>query len=339
MASIRDNIRERLVRRLRQFWQVDPDEVRSTIVPSRIRDHVDAVASDGISDALADEVLDALSGNSDSGAFSSFEEDDEDVPLVVRIKPRGYHEDDWRARTTPERPWPVVLVHGTGGAAGEYQEMAADLRADGWAVFATTYGVRATNPIEHSAEQVGAYIDQVLAATGAKQAIVVGHSQGGLVLRQWMRFLGGGVKVRHMVCLAVPNVGTTIGGLASPMLSSPRSEGVALRVAETVVGPVVHQMLIGSDFLTRLNAESLLDADVTYTCIATRSDTLVQPPDSCFLAGPAGPAGPDGPGKERVHNVWVQDLEPHAVALHEYLPADSRVRRLVTAALRAVAKG
>lgn len=324
MTSLRDQLHNLLTRQLRQFWQVDPDEGHSTIVPDAIREHVDTVASGGVTDELAEDVLSTLAPQ--PGSFSQFDRDNEDVPLIVRIKPRGYHEDDWLAQTSPERPWPVVLVHGTGGSSGDFQEMAAALRADGWAVFSASYGTRATAPIEDSAAQVGAYIDQVLAATGAKKVNLVGHSQGGLVLRYWMRFLGGSAKVHHMVCLAVPNVGTTIGGLASPLLKSERSESIALRVAETVVGPVVHQMLIGSELLGELNEGSLLEPGVTYTCIATRSDSLVQPPETCFLGGPDEP---------RVHNVWIQDLEPNVVALHEYLPSDARARRLVAAALRA----
>lgn len=61
------------------------------------------------------------------------------------------------------------------------------LRRNGWAVFAPDYGHRATQTNPESARQLGADIDTVLAVTGAKKVIVVGHSQGGLLARYWMR--------------------------------------------------------------------------------------------------------------------------------------------------------
>lgn len=325
--SIREQLRERLVKRLRQMWAVNPDDLTSKIRPEVIEGHLREVGSHGVPDDIADEVLDTL--DEDHQGFVQTDELD-DAPAIVKLRPRGFAEDDWTARPTRNRPWPVVLVHGTGSTNGDFQELAAELRADGWAVFVPSYGTRATRPIAESASLIDAYLAQVLAATGAEKLIVVGHSQGGLVLRHWMRFLGGADKVAHVVQLSVPNMGTTVGGIASPVLKSRWSEDIALRVAEMVVGPVVHEMLVGSDYITALNEGPLLEDGVTYTCIATRSDSLVQPADSGFLRAPA-----DDPA--RVHNMWVQDLEPHAVVLHENMPHDKRVRRLVIAALRRAA--
>lgn len=316
--GIRDQLREHLVRTLRQFWRLSPAEFEGRTVPS-----------DGMTEELADEMLDNLPDSPDD--FSPFGADQE-VPLVVKLRPRGTVEDDWSARPTPERPWPVVLLHGTGQSNGDFQELTSALRADGWVVFAPSYGIRATSPIEVSAEFVGAYLTQVLQATGAEKLILLGHSQGGLVARYWMRFLGGARHTHHFVGLSVPHLGTTIGGLASPIIRTERGEEIALKIAEAAVGPVVHQMLVDSEFITRLNGDDPLDDGVTYTCIATRSDSLVQPPESGFL-----PAPDDDP--HRVHNIWVQDLEPHSVVLHEQMPFDQKVRRLVLAALRRVAAG
>ena len=67
---------------------------------------------------------------------------------------------------------------------------------------------------------------------------------------------------------------------------------------------------------------------VTYTCIATRADTVVQPPETCFLSD----EGREGD----VQNLWVEDLEPRAVVLHHEMPRDWRVRKIVRLALNAV---
>ncbi len=56
-------------------------------------------------------------------------------------------------------------------------------------------------------------MQKVLAATGAKQVDIVGHSQGGMMPRYYLRFLGGAAKVETLVGLAPSNHGTTVNGL------------------------------------------------------------------------------------------------------------------------------
>lgn len=249
------------------------------------------------------------------------------LPLLARARHRGLFEDDWRARPTTERPWPVVLVHGTGTTKGDWQDLGTDLRRDGWAVFAPDFGNRATGAVKDSAEQVGAYVDAVLGATGATQVIVVGHSQGGVVARYWMRVLGGHPKVKHLVCLACPNHGTTMGGIVSPLLKSNRGESVASSVVHSWFGSAGFEMIRGHDTINLINEGGDLDPGVTYTNIATHFDTVIQPPETCFLM-------PDSPDDaHRVRNIWVETLDSEAVVLHPAMPSDHRVRALVRADL------
>lgn len=250
------------------------------------------------------------------------------LPVLARLKPRGLFEDDWRARPTTKRPWPVILVHGTGATKGDWQQLGGDLRRDGWAVFAAEFGNRATGSVHTSAEQVGAYVDTVLTMTGAEQAILIGHSQGGVLIRYWMRVLGGAPKVHHLVSLAVPNHGTTMGGIVSPLLRTNRGETVANSVVQSWFGEAGFEMIRGHDTIRAINEGGDLDPGVTYTCIATHFDTVIQPPETCFLQ-------PDDTGEDvhRVRNLWVENLDPDAVVLHEAMPWDSRVRALVRADL------
>lgn len=251
----------------------------------------------------------------------------ESLPLGARLKPRGIFEDDWTARPTAQRPWPVILLHGTCDTKGIWQEMGADLRADGWAVFAPDYGTRATGLIPTSARQVGAYIDTVLAATDSSQAIIIGHSQGGLLARYWMRVYGNADKVRHLVCLASPNHGTTAGGIISPLVATKRAENVMNSVISSWFGSAGSQQIAGHPLFHEVNGDGDVEEGVTYTCIATRSDSVIKPPSSCFLDAEDAPSG-------TVRNIYVQDFDRLAVVMHEDMPLDRRVRAIVRAVLK-----
>lgn len=318
-------LRSQITDLMGKFWGYDSRSNASLIVPDALRDHVEAVQTSPLPEKIADELVEKLDavdkqltelGSDESGS----------LPLIARIRPRGHLEDVWTARPSQTHPWPIVLIHGTGDTPGAFQEMGFELRTAGWAVFAPGYGQRATRPIQESAKDVGAYIDAVLAVTGAKKVIIVGHSQGGLVARYWMRFHGGAAKVHHLVCLATPNHGTTLGGVISPLIRTRLAEGIVDSLVKSWFGPAGFQQVVGSPIIEALNDGGDLDEEVEgYTCIATRSDSVIQPPETCFLKG------------ERVRNLWVQDVEPNIVVLHEDLPGDKRVRRLVAATLRNVA--
>ncbi|AVH87392.1 Putative acetyltransferase/hydrolase with alpha/beta hydrolase fold [Corynebacterium camporealensis] len=200
LAELRSTIADQLER----FWPQETDTPRFGIIAP--------AAPNALKDDVADEIAHRLHRD---GKDTPDCAEPSTLPLGARIKPRGVFEDDWRARPTKRHPWPVILVHGTCDTKGIWYRLGAQLRADGWCVFAPDYGNRATGSIPESAQQLGAYIDTVLATTGAEQAIVVGHSQGGLITRYWMRTHGTADRIHHLVCLGSPNHGTTQGGIAS----------------------------------------------------------------------------------------------------------------------------
>ena len=94
--------------------------------------------------------------------------------------------DDWSCRPSPEHPRPVILLHGTGAnGVNNWGTFAPALLNEGYCVFAPTYGAAGLLPgiggalrMSEHVDQMTAYLDRVLAATGAEQADVVGHSQG-----------------------------------------------------------------------------------------------------------------------------------------------------------------
>jgi len=190
---------------------------------------------------------------------------------------------DFSCKPTKGHTRPIVLVHGTGGdMTVSWNLISPTLVDDGYCVFALDYGNRGTGPIEDSAAQLGDFIDRVLAATGARKVAIVGHSQGGMMPRYYMKFLGGKRKVAELVGLVPSNHGTTSpGALLIPGCTACR------------------QQAAGSEFLQKLNAgDETPGKRISYTQITTRFDQIVIPFTSAFLRGP------------KTTNVVVQDACP-----------------------------
>jgi triacylglycerol esterase/lipase EstA (alpha/beta hydrolase family) len=191
---------------------------------------------------------------------------------------------DFSCRPSQAHPFPVVLVHGTFGNAGDWAALSPQLAAAGFCVFALSYGcqntqqlVCGTAPIEDSAAQLSAFVDQVLGATGASRVDIVGHSQGGMMPRYFMKFLGGAGKVDRLIGLAPSNHGTTLDGL----------QNLAAAFAGAAGCDACLEQLAGSAFLARLNAGGDTLPGVRYTVIETRFDEVVTPFTSAFLSGSA----------------------------------------------------
>jgi triacylglycerol esterase/lipase EstA (alpha/beta hydrolase family) len=214
---------------------------------------------------------------------------------------------DYSCRPSAAHPRPVVLVHGTfGNSVDNWLDLGPYLVARGYCVYSLDYGdlaaapgIGGLGPIADSAGQLSSFVDKVLAATGARKADLVGHSQGGMMPRYYLKFLGGDAKVNALVGIAPDNHGTTLDGLAGLLPYFPA--GQAWLSATT---PGIADQLAGSPFLTELNAGGDTVPGVHYTVIATRDDEVVTPYTSEFLNGPD------------VHNVLLQDLCPVDLSEH-----------------------
>jgi triacylglycerol esterase/lipase EstA (alpha/beta hydrolase family) len=226
--------------------------------------------------------------------------------LLPAVSPPGAN--DFTCKPTAEHPAPVVLVHGTfEGALDNWATASPKVKAAGYCVFALEYGDRGTGDIAASAGQLARFVDAVLAATGARKVSLLGHSQGGMMPRYYVKFLGGAKKVDDLVGLAPSNHGTTNPGAI---------------VAGATFCPACDQQRAGSPFLTNLNAGDETPGSVSYTQIETRYDEVVTPYTSAFLAGGANTA-----------NVLLQDACPAEVIDHHEMPNDALAMRWALQAL------
>ncbi|MFI8879378.1 esterase/lipase family protein [Streptomyces sp. NPDC055243] len=218
---------------------------------------------------------------------------------------RGWN--DYDCKPSAAHPRPVVLVHGTyGNSVDNWLVLAPYLVRRGYCVYSLDYGqlpgvpfFNGLGPIDKSAEQLDGFVDKVLAATGAAEADLVGHSQGGMMPRYYLKFLGGAQKVNALVGLAPDNHGTTLLGLTRLLPHFPGIEDLL-----TTKTPSLADQVAGSPFLTKLNEGGDTVPGVRYTVIATKYDEVVTPYRTQFLNGPD------------VRNVTIQDLCPVDLSEH-----------------------
>ncbi|MEU1010578.1 MULTISPECIES: alpha/beta fold hydrolase [unclassified Streptomyces] len=214
---------------------------------------------------------------------------------------------DYSCKPSAAHPRPVVLVHGTlGNSVDNWLGLAPYLTSRGYCVYSLDYGqlpgvplFHGLGPIDKSAEQLSVFVDKVLAATGAAKADLVGHSQGGMMPRYYLKFLGGAAKVGALVGLAPDNHGTDLDGLTNLLPYFPGAEDL-LKAAT----PGLADQITGSAFLTKLNAGGDTVPGVRYTVIATRHDEVVTPWRTQYLSG------------SDVRNVLLQDLCPLDLSEH-----------------------
>ena len=221
---------------------------------------------------------------------------------------------NWSCKPSAAHPDPVVLVHGTfADMSDSWQALSPLLYDHGYCVFALNYGsdhgsgalgIYATGQIGASAQQLASFVNRVLAATGANKVDLVGHSQGGMMPRYYLKFLGGAAKVKTLVGLAPSNHGTTLDGLLTLASYFP---GANALLADC---PACQEQEAGSRFLTHLNAGGDTVSGVNYTVIESANDEVVTPYTSAFLSGP------------NVNNVLLQHECPLDQGEHLSMPYD-----------------
>jgi triacylglycerol esterase/lipase EstA (alpha/beta hydrolase family) len=208
---------------------------------------------------------------------------------------------NWSCKPSAEHPYPVVLVHGTLANMDDNWQTASPILANhGYCVFAFNYGgssstsvLQGTGDIAASAAQLATFVNTVLAATGASKVDLVGHSQGGMMPRYYINFLGGAAYVNELVALAPSNYGTTLDGLTT--LGDDLSLiGPINSVLSTTCTACVEQEE-GSSFLANLNATPTVSG-VQYTVIESEDDEVVTPYTNAFL-----------PAASNVTNITVQN--------------------------------
>lgn len=205
---------------------------------------------------------------------------------------------------------PVIIVAGTFSPSFANEPLAARLRADGYKVWIYELPGLGLGDIAQTSQPLASLVDSVRAQTGASKVDLIGHSQGGLVARYYVKYLGGSSRVDRVISLGAPHYGTYVANLATFF-------GLG-----SCIGIVAcQQMSIGSAFLNNLNAGPDVVSPVRYTNIYTAYDELVRPVTNATL-------------KDGATNVKVQDQCWARIVGHVGLILDGTVYDGIRDALR-----
>jgi triacylglycerol lipase len=227
-------------------------------------------------------------------------------------------------------PTPLVLVHGTLASRQEFFFTAPQLEAAHFCTFAlnyggcTQFGSCGRGRIQDSAAELRRFIDRtVLPHSRTGKVSILGHSQGGLMPRYYLKFLGGRTKVRDMVSFSGSNHGTN-----NPLAPfGPRGGCFACLQQFPYQGAFPRQVNAGDETL----------AGIDYTQIQTRFDDTVIPYFSAYLA--ERPGTPNGPRTTRLNgpnttNFCLQDQYPLDVSEHNDIESDTNAIGVAIDALR-----
>ncbi|KIA63659.1 esterase/lipase family protein [Nocardia vulneris] len=216
---------------------------------------------------------------------------------------------DWSCRSA-KHPEPVVLVHGThANMRVNWNALAPLLKNDGYCVFALNFGglkfgqIGGTGDIRDSVGELDRFVDRVRAATGATVVDLVGHSQGGPLIRYYTSVVGGASKVHDVVALAPTYRGSDALGL-DPWVAMWRTALPGLAAALDELDTAAMQQFRSSEFNTALAGLPDTVPGLRYTTIVSRYDIVATPMTDQFLHGP------------EARNIVVQDVCPNDFTDH-----------------------
>lgn len=211
---------------------------------------------------------------------------------------------------------PVLIVGGLTEPQAFLNTLQGQLQGAGFTVFTMQLpgAIPGTQDIALSAQAVAAKARQVLSQTGAAKLDVVGHSEGGLALRYYIKNLGGAAQVLRYVSLATPQHGTQLANIIG-----------AFPIVGQLAGQLCTacaQMAVGSAFLAALNSPTDVPAGPSFTALGTRFDEAVIPaPQASFLQNGGT-------------NASVQQFCPNDVVFHIGMLFNAPVAGLTISALR-----
>lgn len=222
----------------------------------------------------------------------------------------------------PKKTTPVVLVGGTLAPEILYILLEERLRSEGYAVQFFPLPDGGMTDIVAASQKLGCVIDEVLARTRAAKVHLIGHSQGVLTARTFIKFQNGENKVETLVSLAGPNQGTHV--VSGFFLQYPMPTLLGCYPNNPGAPPPCLQLAVGSALINQVNDRPPGDP-IYYTNFATTDDAWVVPHTNSFF--PYDCDKTNGLGELLKCNIHIQTYCPQLTAPidHVALPFDTHV--------------
>jgi len=205
----------------------------------------------------------------------------------------------FRQRGTESAGRPIVLIHGWTQNRTNFVWLARFLRKRGMGPF-FGFNYFSLQPIETSAKALAAFIERVVAHTGAKEVDLICHSLGGLVARTYVDLMGGHRYVQRVVTLGTPHCG--------------------ISYADARFGAGVRDMHAETGFVVQLG-KAPLPPGVSYLSIYSTHDNIVFPGSASCLGNRGTDIMVSGFG-----HFGILFCEEVAVHVHRAL-ADEAIRK------------
>ncbi|MVU83125.1 alpha/beta hydrolase [Nocardia sp. ET3-3] len=197
---------------------------------------------------------------------------------------------------------PVLLIGGIAADEGRLESFRIWLTGQGYTAFSMVLSGNPTGTaaIPESAQALAGKVAEIRGQTGAARVDLVGHSMGGLAQRYYVKFLGGFDTVGTYVDYGTPEQGDDLASVCA------------------LVSPGCRDLVPGSDFLTRLNADPAV------------------PPGLAAYHFYSESAGAEKNSLPGAVNIGIQSFCPGRTVSHGEEPIDGALRQLIDTALRGV---
>lgn len=109
---------------------------------------------------------------------------------------------------------PIVFIHGYVVSDHEWNTMIDRFRSIGYPeqfLAAIRFSTSIQSNVINAEEELPTFVEEVLTRTGADKVDVIAHSMGGLSSRLWIKFFGGGERVRDYVSVSGTHHGSYMG--------------------------------------------------------------------------------------------------------------------------------
>ena len=215
----------------------------------------------------------------------------------------------------------AMMYHGYMQGRAGFERLERLLGSEVFNIFGISGGYQPySQDIRISAEYERRVLDWVLSETDAEEVYLIGHSQGGLVVRWLVQKMMAPPEVKKCIFLATPHMGTWAALAGIPHRIATKALGFIPNMPE-IVGESAFQMLPGSPLLADLNRVPL-PGGMDFLNLYNRLDPVVWPSRYARL-----------PYREAT-NILLKKVG-HLQPLYDYQEFDIMLRALLSPAGRA----